>query len=85
MKDYFGKKRHKKSSYLYYGIVTALIAAAMVVLGITFAVKDESVWSVAARFAAAAVWGVTAALSFYFYKDANRDLLNSDDEDSRFI
>jgi len=80
--NHFESKRRKKGSYLYYGIITAVIAAAMLMWGILSAVKGENVWSIIVSFIAAAVWGGTAAISFYVYRDANKAMLTSDSDDS---
>ncbi len=82
MKDYFEKRYRKKKSYLYYGLVTAAIAAAMLVWGILSAVRGDGFAIAAISFIAAAVWGITSGLSLYVYYDANRSGLQSDDDTS---
>lgn len=79
MKDYFDKSQQKKKSYLYYGLITAALACAMLVWGILSAVNEKGFWIAAVSFISAAVWGVTAGLSLYVYYDANRTVLKSDD------
>ncbi len=83
MKGYFERRHQKKKSYLYYGLITAALAAAMLVWGILSAVNGKGFWIAAVSFISAAVWGVTAGLSLYVYYDANRTVLNLDDEENK--
>ncbi len=79
MNVFFEKSHQKKKSYLYYGLITAALAGAMLVWGILSAVRGDGFWLAAVSFISAAVWGVTAGLSLYVYYDANRTVLKSDD------
>lgn len=82
MKEYYETKRMKSTSYLYYGLVAAGLAALMIVLGILAIAHGSGTGIIVTSFAAAAVWGITSFVSLYVFYSDNRAELNSDKLDS---
>lgn len=78
MKDYYEPSHRKKSSYLYYGLITAALACFSVVWGILSAVRGESLSIVITCFIGAVFWAAAALLSLYVFYDANRSSIASD-------
>ncbi len=82
MKEYYESKRMKSTSYLYYGLIAAGLAALMAVAGILSVSRGDEVKIIATSFAAAGVWAVTAFISLYVFYTNNRAELNSEKLDS---
>lgn len=79
MKDYYEINRHKKASYLYYGLITAALAGFSFVFGVLSAVRGDTLFIVVTSFAAAVLWCLSAFVSFYIFYIANRAVLRADD------
>ncbi len=82
MKDYYETNKQKKTSYLYYGLITAALTGLTLVSGVLSAIRNEGLPIVLTSFGAAIFWGAAAFISFYVFYSANRSSIASDNIDN---